>query len=179
MDKNVQWEFQAHGYGNWDVQRIVGDGPDPVMYLMTSGPMWDILDFTSGEKRWMCRWRERERETAKPRRGKAEEVPTRGFSWFSSTSLYPRGVITVQGRENKILSSSGPQGDRRKVIHACTSKNSMPTLAGAYRRRCGSRSLVGWGLLRSYSGVYLGSIPIRGSGAVVVGYGIVEVTGVE
>lgn len=36
-----------------------------------------------------------------------------------------------------------------------------------YRRRCGL-SLVACGL-RSYSGVYLGSIPIRGSGAVVVG----------
>ena len=42
-----------------------------------------------------------------------------------------------------------------------------------YRRRAGSLSLVGCGLLRSGyadSGVYLGSIPpIRGSGAVVAG----------
>lgn len=48
--KTSSGKFQVHGYGKWDVQRIVGDGPDPVMYLMTSGPMWDILDFTSGEK---------------------------------------------------------------------------------------------------------------------------------
>ena len=46
-----------------------------------------------------------------------------------------------------------------------------------YRRRCGSLSLVGCGLLRSYSGVYLGSIPIRGSGAVVGGYAIPVVWG--
>ncbi len=47
-------------------------------------------------------------------------------------------------------------------------------------RRGASLSLAGCGLLRSgypESGVYLGSIPIRGSGAVVAGYAIPVVTG--
>lgn len=65
----------------------------------------------------------------------------------------------------------------KETMHAQDKARCHPCLLHLYRRRCGSRSLVGCGLLRSYSGVYLASIPIRGSGAVLAGYAIPEVTG--
>lgn len=68
--------------------------------------------------------------------------------------------------------------EEKDIMHAQDKASSVrSSLLLLYRRRCGSRSLVGWGPLRSYSGVYLASIPIRGSGAVLAGYAIPEVAG--
>lgn len=80
---------------------------------------------------------------------------------------FPREYCSPRRAIKKILPDGHNGGE--EIMHAQKKIQCNSRSLWLYRRRCGSRSLVGCGLLRSYSGVYLGSSPIRGSGAVLAG----------
>lgn len=79
---------------------------------------------------------------------------------------FPREYCSPRKTIKQILPDGHNGGE--EITHAQDKAQCNSCSLWLYRRRCGSRSLVGCGLLRSYSGVYLGSSPIRGSGAVLV-----------
>lgn len=91
-------------------------------------------------------------------------IISQGTSWIVRMGAKETDRADLSGRGRR---ESEKAGKGHQIMHA---QGCPCFLSWVYRRpRCGSRSLVGCGLLRSYSGVYLGSIEplIRESAAEV------------
>lgn len=84
---------------------------------------------------------------------------------FVDINIIPRSIAGIFQEESIELTTAWRDRENKETMDA--GKRNLWAIILVYRRRWGS-FLVACGL-RSYSGVYLGSIPIRGSGAVVAG----------
>lgn len=125
---------------------------------------------------WIFREHQRHSHIGRKNVADVEEGVNKALS-RSPKSSFPRKYCSPRRTIKQILPDGHNGG--QETMHAQGMVQCSSCSLWLYRRRCGSRSLMGCGLLRSYSGVYLGSSPIRGSGAVLAGKAIPDVTGEE